>query len=45
MQVDDEARDEEFSECDRAYYGGSSGVCIEELLFAFIKSNRGAIRL
>ena len=45
MQVEDEARNEELSECDRVYYSGSSGECIEELLFAFIKSNHGAIRL
>ena len=45
MEVNDEVRDEEFSKCDDAYYSGSTGECIEESLFAFIKSNRGAIIL
>ncbi len=45
MEEDDETRNEELSKCDDAYYSGSSGECIEESLFAFIKSNRDAIRL
>lgn len=45
MEVDDESRNQKLSECDAAYYSGSSGECIEELLFAFIKFNRGAIQL
>ncbi len=45
MEVHDEVRDEELSKCDDAYCSGSTGECIEESLFAFIKSNHGAIML